>query len=481
MLFSSPIFLFGFLPIALVLYYLVPKRMQNFLLLMVSLLFYAWGEVFYVAVMLASILLNYVTGLFVGKNINIAPKRAKLYLIVGVLLNLLLLISFKYANFITDNFNALLSLFNVESIDLAPVHLPLGISFFTFQALSYVVDVYRKEVPAQKNILNLALFVTLFPQLIAGPIVRYHDIVNQFKDRIHNSAKFASGIERFIFGLAKKMIIANPLGLAADTIFSSSIADLSLPSAWFGIIAYALQIYFDFSGYSDMAIGLGRMFGFEFLENFNYPYISTSIRDFWRRWHISLSTWFRDYVYISMGGSRVPIWRVYLNLFAVFMLTGIWHGASWNFLVWGLFHGTFLAVEHAGFSNLLNKLWKPLQHFYLIIIVLIGWVFFRAENLTSALDYISVMFNPNHFCLDSVLLASVLTKEVIYTAVLALVLATPLFSYLKERTIKHPFLVFKQSETLITTVRILLLTTLLLFSMLKISASTYNPFIYFRF
>jgi len=327
----------------------------------------------------------------------------------------------------------------------------------------------------------LALFVTLFPQLIAGPIVRYHDIVSQFKDRLHSSGKFAAGIERFIFGLAKKMIIANPMGLAADGVFTISASDLSLPTAWFGIIAYAMQIYFDFSGYSDMAIGLGKMFGFEFLENFNYPYISTSIREFWRRWHISLSTWFRDYVYISLGGSRVPLWRVYFNLFAVFLLTGIWHGASWNFLVWGLFHGTFLAIEHAGFSKVLNKLWKPVQHIYLLIIVLIGWVFFRAENLTTALEYLNVMFSPSRFNTDSVAAATILSKEVIYTFIFALILATPIFTYLKNKALAFSSIGGKKIELSIASLKLGLLTILLLFAMLKIAASTYNPFIYFRF
>ena len=296
MVFSSPIFLFGFLPIALFLYYLSPKALKNIVLLILSLLFYTWGEVFYLGIMLVSIIANY----SVGKLIASDTAPSKFYLATGIMINIGLLISFKYANFIVDNFNNIFSLVNISTINLEPVHLPLGISFFTFQAISYIVDVYRKDVKAQNNILDLALYISLFPQLIAGPIVRYHDIATQIIRRSHSIELFASGVQRFIIGLAKKMIIANPLGELADNVFSLSGMDLTMPLAWIGILAYTLQIYFVFSGYSDMAIGLGRMFGFKFLENFNYPYISLSLREFWRRWHISLSTWFRDYVYIPL-------------------------------------------------------------------------------------------------------------------------------------------------------------------------------------
>ncbi|MEA2013515.1 MAG: MBOAT family O-acyltransferase [Verrucomicrobiota bacterium] len=481
MLFSSPIFLFAFLPLVLFLYYIAPKRMRNFILLSISLLFYACGEVFYVAVMLVSIMLNYLTGLLVGFNLDHFPKRAQLFLIIGVTLNLCLLVSFKYANFIVDNINKLLELIDIGSVDLAPVHLPLGISFFTFQALSYVVDVYRKEVPPQKNIFDLALFVTLFPQLIAGPIVRYHDIVNQFKERFHSTAKFAEGIERFIFGLAKKMLIANPMGQVTDVVFALKNSELTSPIAWIGIIAYALQIYFDFSGYSDMAIGLGKMFGFEFLENFNYPYISTSVREFWRRWHISLSTWFRDYVYIPLGGSRVGPVRVYVNLFTVFVLTGIWHGASWNFLVWGLFHGVFLACEHAGFSKVVSRLWKPLQHFYLLFVVLISWVFFKAENLGLAIDYLSSMFNPYKFQFPTAQLTSLISNEAIYVFVIGCILATPIFPWLAQKVFQGTSEKSGYTQFSMAGSKVILITFLLLLAMLKIAASTYNPFIYFRF
>jgi len=329
-------------------------------LLAVSLLFYAWGEVFYVGVMFASILTNYATGRFIYYARNSSDHRltSKFYLAIGIAINI---ISFKYANFITNNINDLLSLFSLGTIDLEPIHLPLGISFFTFQAISYIVDVYRKEVTAQKNIYNLALYISLFPQLIAGPIVRYHDIALQITDRLHSMELFSSGVQRFIIGLAKKMLIANPLGEVADNVFALSGNDLTTPLAWIGIISYSLQIYFDFSGYSDMAIGLGRMFGFRFHENFNHPYIAKSLREFWRRWHISLSSWFKDYVYIPLGGNRVSTVRVYTNLLIVFLLTGIWHGASWNFIVWGMFHGFFLATEHMGFfgTHLSSSMYRP--------------------------------------------------------------------------------------------------------------------------
>ena len=320
MVFSSPIFLFGFLPITLLLYYLSPRAGRNLVLLACSLLFYSWGETFYILVMLASILANFLSGLLIDKALREnAATTARAYLAAGIGINLLLLISFKYANFIADNLSTLFSLVHLPGPDLHPVHLPLGISFFTFQAISYIVDVYRKETSVQRNVFDLALYISLFPQLIAGPIVRYHDVALQIRDRMHSIELFSSGAQRFIYGLAKKVLIANPLGEVADSVFLLDGSDLTLPLAWLGIVAYSLQIYFDFSGYSDMAIGLGRMFGFRFLENFNYPYISKSLREFWKRWHISLSSWFRDYVYIPLG---LPITHKnnWTSIVAYFML-----------------------------------------------------------------------------------------------------------------------------------------------------------------
>ena len=483
MVFSSSIFLFGFLPLALILYYISPKMFKNIILLCISLLFYTWGEVFYLSVMLVSIGVNYLFGRLIEKSQTNKhlQKFTKIYLAFAVFVNLALLISFKYANFITDNINILLSSLHLPTIALAPVHLPLGISFFTFQALSYIIDVYRKEVPAQKNIFDLALYISLFPQLIAGPIVRYHDITQQIKNRVHSVELFTSGIERFIFGLAQKMLIANPLGEVADNVFLLTGSDLTMPLAWVGIFAYTLQIYFDFSGYSDMAIGLGRMFGFRFLENFNYPYIATSLREFWRRWHISLSTWFRDYLYIPLGGNRVSTFRVYINLFIVFTLTGIWHGASWNFLFWGLLHGIFLAGEHACLSNILKQLPKVLQHFYLLFVVIISWVFFRAENLSSALNYIHTMFNLSQIHTSTFQYAQILSHEAILAFFTGILLATPFYPSLKKRVTafanEHPV----KKQLLVYTPKIIALFVLFSLSIVKVASSTYNPFIYFRF
>jgi len=475
--FSSPIFLFGFLPLALLFYYASPSSLKNSILLLISLVFYSWGEVFYILVMIASIISNYIIGVLIGNSINKSDSinSSYLFLTLGVLINVAILVSFKYTNFISDNINLLLHQLNFSSINIAPIHLPLGISFFTFQAISYIVDVYRKEAAPQKNIFNLALYIALFPQLIAGPIIRYHDIYKQIIGRTHSIELFASGITKFIFGLSKKMLIANPLGLVADNVFSLTNSDLTMPLAWIGILAYSLQIFFDFSGYSDMAIGLGRMFGFRFLENFNYPYISTSLREFWKRWHISLSTWFRDYVYFSLGGSRVSTFQVYRNLFIVFCLTGIWHGASWNFLIWGLFHGVFLACEHAGFSSVLNKAWRPIQHLYLLLVVIISWVFFRAATLSQAIDYLFSMINLANFQTSDFQYAQIITNESIYAFIIGLIFSTPLFTQVKQTSLTQ----YKLSPQLIS--KILLPSSLLILSIFKVASSTYNPFIYFRF
>jgi len=480
--FSAPIFLFGFLPLALLIYFLSPQKLKNIVLLIISLLFYAWGEVFYLSIMLTSILANYIVGLC----LHWAQDRAdshydnglpKLFLILGVVINLALLVMFKYANFITDNVNSVLEYYQMDPIDLMPVHLPLGISFFTFQAISYIVDVYRKQVSVQRNILNFALYISLFPQLIAGPIVRYKDIAEQILERKTSTTLFAKGSRRFVYGLAKKVLIANSLGEVADITFAMSGNDLTAPIAWIGVIAYSLQIYFDFSGYSDMAIGLGMMFGFKFLENFNYPYISKSIQEFWRRWHISLSTWFRDYVYISLGGNRVPKVRVYLNLLIVFILTGFWHGASWNFLIWGLFHGAFLAAEHAGFSKILKRSWVPVQHFYVLMIAIIGWVFFRSETLSHSFQYIGTMFDFGRLQTSDFQFAQILSVETMLAFICGLILMTPVYKHVRDVTAKK----MKSGNVWIGGVAQVYLVGLLFLSMLKIASSTYDPFIYFRF
>ncbi|WP_160153866.1 MBOAT family protein [Microbulbifer sp. ALW1] len=482
MVFSSPIFLFGFLPILLLIYYGSPKQLKNSVLLFASLLFYAWGEVFYILVMLISIAINYVLGRAIYRSQETDNHNlSRASIVIAIAANLLLLISFKYANFLADNINQVLSLVDIPKIELQPIHLPLGISFFTFQAISYIVDIYRKKIPAQKNIFHLALYISLFPQLIAGPIVRYVDISKQIINRSHSVELFSSGAHRFITGLAKKMLIANPLGEVADAAFSLSGNELTTPVAWIGIIAYSLQIFFDFSGYSDMAIGLGRMLGFRFLENFNLPYIARSVREFWRRWHISLSTWFRDYVYIPLGGNRASTPRVAFNLVTVFLLTGIWHGASWNFIVWGLFHGFFLACEHFGFSRILDRLWRPLQHVYLLLIVTLGWVFFRSENLAQSQDYLAAMFGLGNINALSIHPLEILTNEALIALFLGVILSTPLLGKIKTFFSEKPS---AHSLPGIYTAGVLNICSLIFISYLcaiKIASSTYNPFIYFRF
>src|SRR5262249_27762906 len=388
-LFSSTVFLFLFLPLMLGLYFVVPRPLRNFLLLLASLFFYVWGEKLYIFVLIASIVLNYSMGLLIDRMKG--RYAAGLAIGLAVFVNLGLLGAFKYANFVADNLNHLLVRLHLPLVHLDPVHLPLGISFFTFHALSYVIDVYRREVPALKNPINFALYISFFPQSIAGPIVRYNDVASQLTDRVVTLEGFAQGIRRFIIGLAKKMIIANTLAFPADAIFNLPTSELTWRLSWLGIICYTFQIYFDFSGYSDMAIGLAKMFGFQFKENFNYPYIAASVTDFWRRWHISLSTWYRDYLYIPLGGNRHGKARLYFNLVTVFFLCGLWHGASWTFILWGLFHGTFLVLERMGLGQLLEKAWAPVRHLYALLVVMVGWVLFKATTFSQALAYLGAM------------------------------------------------------------------------------------------
>jgi alginate O-acetyltransferase complex protein AlgI len=483
MVFSSPIFLFVFLPATLLLYYLLPRAAKNGFLLAASLVFYAWGEIFYVLIMLFSIVVNYLIGLSLEKAAE-RPGRKRV-LIAGVVANLALLAYFKYANFIVDNINQVLIANGSSSIDWSPVHLPLGISFFTFQAMSYLIDVYRGENQAQRNPVNVALYIALFPQLIAGPIVRYHDIAKQIRERVITLLLVNSGIQRFIYGLAKKVLIANPLGLVADQIFAISGGDLTTGLAWLGLVCYTLQIYFDFSGYSDMAIGLGRMLGFRFLENFNYPYISTSIREFWRRWHISLSSWFRDYLYIPLGGNRKGPARTYVNLLIVFCLCGLWHGASWTFLIWGVFNGGFLALERTRIGSLLDKLPRVLGHAYTLLVVMAGWVFFRTETLADASAYFRALAGLSEATGQLHYVAQYLDARTAFVLLVGIVLATPVMSALNRK-----LLVMAGSgqgaapglrATAYSTANVLVLSSLLLLCMTAIAANAYSPFIYFRF
>ncbi|NUQ22351.1 MAG: MBOAT family protein [Saprospiraceae bacterium] len=471
MVFSSTTFLFAFLPVVLLGHALlrgIPGR--NAFLLAFSLLFYAWGEGWGLILMLCSIALNYASGLLIERQ----PAHARRWLIMALVVNLGLLVGFKYANFLVDNLNMVLLWNDLPALYLAPVHLPVGISFFTFQALSYVVDVYRGETPAQRNPLRIALYISLFPQLIAGPIVRYVDVRDQMAGRRVSADDFALGIERFIVGLAKKILLADTLAYTADKLFEAPADALGASAAWLGVVCYAFQIYFDFSGYSDMAIGMGRMLGFHFLENFRFPYFATSVQDFWRRWHISLSTWFRDYLYIPLGGNRRGEKRTFANLLLVFFLCGLWHGASWNFVIWGLFHGTFLILERSAWGRLLQKLPLLVRHAYLILTVLIGWVFFRADSLAQAIDYLKAMVGAN--TAPTYYAGLFLNIETMLTLAAAAFLSLPYYARLAARIeapafgTQWPRLIHRSA-----------LIGLFALSVITLINSTYNPFIYFRF
>jgi alginate O-acetyltransferase complex protein AlgI len=391
MLFSSPIFLVFFLPVVLLLAFTLRKTSwQNAVLLTASLFFYAWGEFGYTLILIGSIVLNYAFGLWIEGTREQPAQRVILAL--AIVLNVAILGVFKYANFVVDNLNAVLGSMGAPPVHLDPVHLPIGISFFTFQAMTYVVDVYRHDADAERNPLRVGLYVALFPQLIAGPIVRYRTIAAQLIERHTSSEDIAIGIRRFVVGLGKKTLIADQLAVTADRIFAVPVAALDPSVAWLGVTCFGLQVYFDFSGYSDMAIGLGRMFGFHFPENFNAPYVSRSMQEFWRRWHISLSGWFRDYLYIPLTAGRNSARRNYFSLLLVFLLCGLWHGSNWNFVVWGLVHGLFVALERTAFGDWLGRVWRPLAQGYTLLIVWIAFVFFRATDLPHALDYLAAMF-----------------------------------------------------------------------------------------
>ncbi|MBF0517397.1 MAG: MBOAT family protein [Nitrospirae bacterium] len=496
MVFSSPLFLFLFLPMTLLIgLSLKNTQVRNVFLLIVSMLFYAWGEGVFLLLMLLSILINYFFAYLIedtrpeNKRL-IAPGTALAY---GVIANLALLVFFKYANFIVDNLNYLVVYAGFEKIAMKEVHLPLGISFYTFHSLSYIIDLYRKQTKGEfsdvkkANLPNLALYIMFFPQLVAGPIIRYHDVATQLLTRATTIDKFASGVRRFVMGLGKKVLIANAMAGVADKIFDIKGNDLTAQLAWLGIVAYSLQIYFDFSGYSDMAIGLGRMFGFEFLENFNYPYISKSIREFWQRWHISLSRWFRDYLYLPLGGNRVGTGRLYLNLLIVFFCTGFWHGSSWNFVVWGLFHGLFMVIERLGLERVLKRLWSPIAHVYALGVVLVGWVFFRADTFAYSADFLRAMAGMGHGNGIVHPIGAYLSNEILITLPVAICVSTPvvpyigrLFDRVKLQLEGNLFLsdMYKFS---MSGLYIVFLFLVLLASSMSLATGTYNPFIYFRF
>ena len=464
MVFSSTIFIFLFLPITLFIYYFIKEAFRNYWLLFVSLLFFAWSQPNYLWIILLNISVNYIAALLMQ-----CTKIKKIVFIICLLANLGLLVYFKYFNFIVDSIN---NLFH-KSFNLDEIVLPIGISFFTFQGLSYAIDVYRKQAMVQKNPFKVALYIVLFPQLIAGPIVRYTDIVKEINSRTIDIDDFSYGIQRFIIGMGKKAIIASTMAVVADSIWNKGIGNSIASVAWLGSVTYTLQIYYDFSGYSDMAVGLGRMFGFHFNENFDSPYISKSISEFWRRWHISLSTWFRDYVYIPLGGNQK---NVYINLAVVFLLTGIWHGASWSFVIWGIWNGFFVILERAIKSKRNTKAMNKQIGgvFYTLFIVNIGWVLFRAGTLNNAVLYLRSMFMINQRITGYTLL-SYLDRWTMFIFVCGIFFA----SSLPKRGCK--ILYSKLNRKAITVFRYLFLICIFCFSILRIVSGTYNPFIYFQF
>jgi len=472
MVFSSTSFLFLFLPVALILYYVSKSSIRNYVLLAISLVFYAWGETQYILIMFASIIGNYIFGLLIADEKRYQNK--KLMLVLSITFNLSILLFFKYTNFLVGN---VCDIFNI-SYEVPPIKLPLGISFFTFHAISYIVDVYKKNVKVQENFWDLALYICLFPQLVAGPIIRYHNIYQQIHERQETLVKFGEGVNRFMIGLFKKILIANQLGILADSAFAVGGTGLTTATAWLGIIAYSLQIFFDFSGYSDMAIGLGKMFGFDFPENFNYPYIAKSIGEFWRRWHISLSTWFRDYVYISLGGSRVSNWKIYRNLFVVWFLTGMWHGASWTFICWGLYFGVLIALERLILNKIFSKIWSGFSHIYLIFSVMLGWVFFRANSFSFSIHYLKVMFGlEGTGLIDNVTLAYL--NDFGPTILIGILFSMPVVKYLRSKIeSKNVKLVENDFAYVLNSI---VYVALFFMCILNLISSTYNPFLYFRF
>ncbi len=472
MVFSSAVFLFVFFPVTLLLYYVpgfknkkLDIKKKNFILCLASLVFYAWGEPVYIVLMLISIFFNYNLGIDIEYNKDKRIKK-KLLFIFGLCFNLFLLCFFKYWGFILENINSIFSL----DIEYKALPLPVGISFYTFQILSYVIDVYKGEVKAQRKLIPFACYITMFPQLIAGPIVQYSDIEKQLTKRAVTTQKFADGIVYFIKGLGKKVLFANTIGAVYTDILSHEVNSLSVSAAWIGILCYTLQIYFDFSGYSDMAIGLGKMLGFEFLQNFNFPYKATSITDFWRRWHISLSSWFRDYVYIPLGGNRKGTVRTIFNLLVVWSLTGLWHGAAWNFIVWGAFYGVLLIAEKYILGGVLKFIPKPIKYIGTMCIVMIGWVFFSSETLTAAVEYLKVMFNFNSGVLIDEYAKYLLNTNYIPLTVMILS-AVGVFDY-----------AFSNRKDLFSNlVRFAVYAVIFIMCILYLISETYNPFLYFRF
>lgn len=466
MVFSSILFLFSFLPVVLFLYMISPFSLKNGILLVASLFFYAWGEPIYILLMLFSIFVDYFAGILIGKYRGTSPIKAKLALLFSICTNIAILSFYKYADLLIETLN------DWVGTNFSPLNLPLpiGISFYTFQTMSYSIDVYRGEVLPQKNWFTFATYVSLFPQLIAGPIVRYKLVAKDLEYRRWDWDFFTEGIKVFLIGLGKKVLLANNIGILWDEAKQIPFEELSTSQAWLGICAFSFQIYFDFSGYSDMAKGLGKMFGFHFPDNFNYPYISKSVTEFWRRWHMTLGTWFRDYVYIPLGGSRGKKWQTYRNLFVVWGLTGLWHGASWHFLLWGLYFGFWISLEKSRFGRLLEKMPRALRHGYLIFIVIIGWVIFEFDEITAIIQYLAVMFgfSQQPFIGGNVIYTFVSNLTLIFVCLLGALPIKNCFVHDKNRITMEAFTFFY-------------LVMIFLLSVAYLNDESYNPFLYFRF
>ncbi|OON95591.1 MAG: alginate O-acetyltransferase [Epulopiscium sp. Nele67-Bin005] len=472
MIFSSISFIFLYLPIVFIIYMLLPNlQLKNKFLMIASLLFYAWGEPIYIFLMLILVFINWRYGIKIHENRHLRTQFVK----EAVIINIGLLFIFKYMGFCVEVINSILS----TQLPVPDLRLPIGISFFTFQALSYIIDVKREDAEVQKSYFDLLLYITLFPQLIAGPIVKYHDISIQLNERTITTDKIAKGIRRFIIGLTKKVVIANNMGLIADTIFSSNLTELNFVSAWIGAIAYVFQIYFDFSGYTDMAIGIGGMFGFMIKENFNYPLMATSIKEFWRRWHISLSTWFREYLYIPLGGNREGARRTYINQFIVFLATGLWHGANFTFIVWGLMHGLFLVLETTGIIKIDKIKNNFIKRIYTLLIVTLLFVLFRADTLTYGIGYIGVMFFEFDMA-NSVVGLNFMTPYIITIFIIAFIASTDILKRVQVILTKSDYFLFLHKDFWERSTYIVTFG-LYIYNILILASNAYNPFIYFQF
>jgi len=469
--FSSITFLFYFFPVVIILYFSTPKKFRNLTLFLVSLIFYSWGEPTYIWIMLFSVIVDFTCGKNIDKNIKLDNmSKSKLWLILSIVINLSLLGFFKYGDFLITSINSAANV-NIPLLELA---LPIGISFYTFQTMSYTIDVYRRKATMQKDIIAFGAYVTLFPQLIAGPIVRYKTIASELLNRKESYSMISEGIKRFIIGLGKKVLLANNIGLLWETVSKIGPSAIPLLTAWLGIIAFAFQIYFDFSGYSDMAIGLGKIFGFNFLENFNYPYMAKSITDFWRRWHISLGTWFKEYVYFPLGGNRQGLIKQARNIFVVWFLTGLWHGASWNFVIWGMYFGVLLLIEKLLISKLLIQMPKILQSAYTLILVFISWAIFAFDSFHQGIIYIKAMFNTTNGLYNS-------TSVYLFSTNLVLLIILTFASTDYPKTIWQKLLSSYKNSALMWRAENVYLVLILIVSVSYLVDQSYNPFLYFRF